>query len=149
MLKIILLAGAIGWFQHNRYFWILAWPGTVIHEFLHWIVGLVLMAKPSGFSVMPSPPTDEGQVLGYVEFENLGWWNCLPVGMAPLLSLPIALYWAGEVQFAWTVGSALSIWILSSAVAQCWPSRWDWRVAFSRPFGIVFWLGMMFYIFGR
>lgn len=149
MLKIILLAGAIGWFQHSRFFWVLAWPGTVIHEFMHWIVGLVLLANPSKFSVIPKPPTDEGQVLGYVRFENVGWWNSLPIGLAPLISVPVALYMAGTMHFAWTVTSVLGIWILASAIAQAWPSRQDWRIAFSEPVGVIAWGGLLYYVFTR
>jgi hypothetical protein len=149
VIKVILLAFAIGWFQNNRFFWILAWPGTVIHEFLHWIVGLVLLAEPSRFSVIPKPPTDEGQVLGYVRFESVGWWNSLPIGLAPLLSVPVALYMAGTMQFAWTVGSVVLLWILASAIAQAWPSRTDWRIAFSNPVGVVVWAGLFYYVFTK
>ena len=128
MLQILLLAGLIMLTQGNRLFWVLAWPGTVLHEFAHYITGLVLLAQPSNFSVMPKPPGEDGsQELGSVEFENLGWWNKLPIAVAPLAIFPICLFWANDLAFSWNAVTVFKAWILASGIAMCLPSRQDWR----------------------
>ena len=147
VITVLLLAGAIGWFSSSPLFWILAWPGTVIHELMHWIIGLITFAKPLNINIMPSPPGDGSRVLGSVEFANVGWWNALPVGLAPLLAFPLALGFAATMQFDWSLSSLLITWILASVISQCWPSPGDWQIAFSKPVGVLMWVGLVFYIF--
>jgi hypothetical protein len=149
MITVLLLAGVIGWLGGSRGFWVLAWPGTVVHELMHWVVGLVTLGSPENLRVFPEPAGEDGQVLGSVEFNNVGWWNALPIGIAPLLAFPLALMAADRMTFAWTWQSALIIWILASIVSQCWPSPADWRIAFSRKMGVLFWIAVTYWIFTK
>jgi hypothetical protein len=109
---ILLLAVLIRFNAGGSASWIIAWPGTAVHELCHWIVGLVTFGQPDSMNIMPSPPKDGEQVLGSVSFNNVGWWNALPIGIAPLLALPIALAIAGGMTFSWTLGSAFAVWIV-------------------------------------
>src|SRR5512133_274591 len=63
-------------------------PGTAMHEALHGMVGLVLFATPTSFSVFPKRQGNTW-VLGSVHFSNLNVWNAAPVAFAPLLMLGI------------------------------------------------------------
>ncbi|HEV2042501.1 MAG TPA: hypothetical protein VGT81_21070 [Casimicrobiaceae bacterium] len=68
---------------------LLSLPGTIAHELAHFVVGLLLLAKPRGFSIWP---TEQGHTwrLGSVSFGNIGLLNGAFVALAPLLLLPIA-----------------------------------------------------------
>jgi hypothetical protein len=146
---IILLACMIRYFAGGPGTWFIAWPGTAVHELCHWFVGLITLGQPDQINIMPSPPKDGEQVLGSVTFNNIGWWNALPIGIAPLLGLPIALAIAGHYTFDWSWGSALCVWILASVVSQCWPSSTDWRIAFKHPVGVALYGGLLYMIFAR
>ncbi len=64
-------------------------PGTFAHELTHFVVGLLLDAKPHGFSIWPRPH-GKGWMLGSVSFRNLSLFNGAFVALAPLLLLPVA-----------------------------------------------------------
>ena len=66
-------------------------PGTILHEFMHFIVGLVLNAKPCNFSILPRR-SENGYVMGSVGFTNITFYNAIPSSLAPLLLLPIGFY---------------------------------------------------------
>ena len=66
-------------------------PGTILHETMHFIVGLLLNAKPCNFTVLPRKG-DNGYVMGSVGFTNITFYNAIPSSMAPLLLLPIGFY---------------------------------------------------------
>lgn len=58
--------------------------GTIGHEALHAIVGWLVNAKPTSFSIIPRRQQN-GWVLGSVGFKNLNIWNSAPAAFAPLL----------------------------------------------------------------
>jgi hypothetical protein len=68
---------------------VLSLPGTIAHELTHFIVGMLLRAKPGGFSVWPKA-VGRSWRLGSVSFGNIGLLNGVFVALAPLLLLPIA-----------------------------------------------------------
>jgi hypothetical protein len=68
---------------------LLAFPGTVAHEFAHFIVGLLLRAQPHGFSVWPKS-RGNSWALGSVSFRNFGLLNGAFVALAPILLLPLS-----------------------------------------------------------
>ena len=144
-LLILVLIGAvfIKWFEDSDYFWVLAWPGTIMHEILHAVVGFVLLAQPSNFSIIPRR-TDMGMELGSVGFDNLTWYNKLPIAMAPLLALPIVFIATSVLEFSATVTGFATVWILASALGQCMPSSQDWRVGLSSPVGVAAWAGVVY-----
>lgn len=143
LILVVLGAVLIKWFEDSEYFWVLAWPGTIVHELLHALVGLVLLAQPSNFSILPRR-TDMGMELGSVGFDNLTWYNKLPIAVAPLLALPIVFVAISVLEFSATVAGFATVWILASMLGQCMPSSQDWRVGFSSPVGVAAWAGVVY-----
>jgi hypothetical protein len=68
---------------------LLSLPGTIAHELAHFVVGLLLLAKPRGFSIWPRAHGNTWR-LGSVSFGNIGLLNGAFVALAPLFLLPIA-----------------------------------------------------------
>ena len=90
---------------------LLALPGTIAHELAHFVVGFLLLAKPSGFSVWPRR-AGRHWLLGSVDFHAIGLLNAAFVALAPLLLLPLA--WLCLVRLA----------------VPCWVShQWGWWLA--------------------
>ena len=67
-------------------------PGTFAHELLHYLVGWLLGAKPVSLSIRPYRTVAGRLIYGRVEFARLRWWNEVPVGLAPLLLIPLAAW---------------------------------------------------------
>ena len=114
-------------------------PGTILHETAHFIVGLLLWAKPTSFSLFPKKNGDT-YTMGSVGFRNIKFYNAFPAAMAPL-----ALLWAAFWLNNWYLANAkITIWnylvfiLLETVIIEnAVPSSTDFRVAFSRPLGIV------------
>jgi hypothetical protein len=110
---------------------ILALPGTVAHELSHFVVGSVLLAKPSGFSLWPSR-SGTGWRLGAVSFRRIGILNGAFVALAPLSLMPLAWLCLLRVSVpAWAGGHRLQ-WFLAGYLAAtlfhgCLPSLTDIR----------------------
>ena len=128
--------------QNSELFWVLAWPGTVVHEVLHYTVGFLLGAQPVEMSVFPKQAAS--RTIGYVNFESLNWFNALPTAMAPLLAIPIAWLLSTQVELALTLTGAFWIWVVSSIVAQSWPSKVDFALGTQNKFGLFFWALVIF-----
>ena len=133
-------------YESNRYFWVLAWPGTVMHELLHYVVALVTFAQPSGFSVVPKFGDNE-ILLGSVDCDNLNWFNRLPIALAPVLGLGVAFLALGSFTFTFTVAGCVTAWVIASIAAGAWPSPQDFRVGFASPFGTAAWAGVLYLAF--
>jgi len=75
---------------------LLGFCATVLHEACHWLVGLLLHARPAAVSLWPRR---QGQrwILGSVSFRNLHLGNAAFVALAPLalfaLGWQLALHW--------------------------------------------------------
>lgn len=124
-------------------------PGTMLHELLHLIAGLVSNARPVSLSIWPRRVAG-GYQLGAVGFSNIRWYNAAIVGMAPLLGFALAIWLA----FVRTLpGSGLNqidlaVWYGSATLLICsWPSKEDWRLAstswpLAPPliFSLIYWL---------
>jgi len=74
-------------------FFIFVLPGTIMHELSHFIVGLVLNGKPTSFSLIPKKEKN-GYTLGSVGFKNITFYNSIFIGLAPLLLLPLSIFFA-------------------------------------------------------
>ena len=70
-------------------------PGTILHEMMHYIVGLVLNARPCNFTIFPRKSPDGYYVMGSVGFRNVTFYNAVPSAMAPLLLLVIGFIAVG------------------------------------------------------
>ncbi|MBF0455002.1 MAG: hypothetical protein HQL72_09355 [Magnetococcales bacterium] len=118
--------------------------GTFFHELAHYMVGLLLGAKPSGFSLWPKPHREGGVVLGSVTFANLRFYNTLPTALAPLL-LFILAYLANirlfspqdESLFSYTLSLFIIVILLENAI----PSTTDIKVAFRDKLGLTLYVG--------
>lgn len=108
---------------------LLAFPGTFVHELVHFLVGLLLLAKPAGLSLRPKR-AEGGWILGSVSFRRIGIFNGAFVALAPLLLLPLAWlcliqialpFWVEHRWSGWLLAGYLTATLLFSAV----PSRQD------------------------
>jgi hypothetical protein len=108
---------------------LLVLPGTLAHELTHWGVALLLRARPSLPSLIPSR-TSDGWRLGSVTF-HAGPLRAVPIAVAPLVLAPLSLIWASSVLPGAEVDSQylLHAWGASTALGAAMPSRQDWRLA--------------------
>jgi hypothetical protein len=122
---------------------LLSLVGTGMHEALHAGVGLVLLAKPVSFSLIPIRAGNRW-TLGSVGFKNLNIWNAGPVTLAPLLMIWGAIllfnHWMEPVFLAGHYGQ----WLLAGYVTACAlfssiPSQADVRLGAGSA---LLWLGI-------
>lgn len=107
--------------------------GVFLHELAHFCAGIVLFAKPAGFSLIPCRTGGKWQ-LGSVTFKGLNAFNSLPVSLAPIGLIAIAYFlftnwaiWFTPTLYS-TMGAYLVLFIL---VYNSSPSRQDLKIAFS------------------
>lgn len=106
-------------------------PGTMLHEFLHLVTGLLTNARPVSLSIWPRRVAG-GYQLGAVGFANIRWYNAALVGLSPLLGFALAIWLA----FVRTLPENrlgqldIAVWYVSATLLICsWPSKEDWRLA--------------------
>jgi hypothetical protein len=117
--------------RRHDFFILFYLAGTICHELAHYCAGLVTMAKPISFSVIPRR-TGREWTLGSVEFANLRWYNAAPTALAPFLVLAIPLGVAAwRVANPWSFNwSDLAIaFLLAPQFLSFWPSRQDWMLS--------------------
>lgn len=118
--------------QKNALFALVALPGTLAHEVLHLVAGLLMFARPRNVSVIPQRTIDGRYLLGVTTFENVRWWNAAFVGLAPLAGYAIAYETA---VFRLRADSQFSVWdiaiwyCLAQLLSASWPSSIDWRLS--------------------
>lgn len=111
---------------------------TLMHELSHYLVALVLNAKPVRFSIFPQRSADVW-VMGYVQCTNLSWYNAAPVALAPLtLFIPVVMV---------TPSNIFCAIFLGLVAANAVPSRADLAVVFNYPISILFYTLTLFVIF--
>ena len=114
-------------------------PGTVLHECAHFVVGILLNAKPVSFSLFPKK-VDDHYVTGQVGFSNLKFYNALPVSMAPLLLL-FAAYFVNKHMFDLVplnfATYLIHIFLLTILIENAIPSRMDFYQGFRRVLGLI------------
>ena len=107
---------------------LIALPGTLAHELAHFLVALVLAAKPSFPSLVPQR-SNHGWRLGAVQF-RAGLIRSVPIALAPLVLLPLALFWA--VTFiapaVWPL-YGMHAWIVGALLSASLPSSADFKIA--------------------
>ncbi len=107
-------------------------PGTILHEFMHFFVGMLLNARPCNFTIFPRRGDDGSYVMGSVGFRNVTFYNAVPASMAPLLLLPIGFYLnryflpAMQPTF---VNYVLYVLLQTIIIENAMPSGADFRVA--------------------
>ena len=115
-------------------------PGTFLHETAHFLIGFILNARPTSFTLFPRKSGDS-YVLGSVGFKNIKFYNALPSAMAPLFLLAVGYYFN-----RWFFANIhLSLWtyfgyiILQTIIIEnALPSSTDFKVAFSNLLGVIF-----------
>jgi len=116
-------------------------PGTVLHEMSHYLIGSILNAQPTSFSVFPKKDEYGNYVMGSVGFRNITFYNALPSAMAPLCLLPIG-FWINRYLLPNLVPSLgnylLYIFLQTVIIENSLPSKQDFKVAFISVKGILF-----------
>jgi hypothetical protein len=116
--------------------------GTIFHELIHYIFGLILGARPTRFSLLPKA-TESGYVLGSVSFAGLRGWQAPPVALAPLVLLPVAYlieqYFFSYVPFNLATYFAY-VFTLVVTIENALPSIADIKVATSSPLSLFLWM---------
>lgn len=122
---------------------LLVWPGTFLHELAHWLVAMLSAGEPGSLIVVPAR-SERGWRLGAVGIRRVRWYNALPIGAAPLLLAPLAVFvllHASRVDAArWTHWVVL--YLAVSAAVSCLPSLTDWKLVASRPLGLLFYVAL-------
>jgi len=127
----------LGRVQSGPLFFLVAFPGVVLHELAHYVTAVILRGRPEPISLVPKKRPDGVWVLGSVTFVPT-WWNAGFVALAPLYVLPLigwVVYWnlhAGSVDEVLIGG-----YLLACIAWGFRPSRTDWGVAFDYPLGTV------------
>ncbi len=121
-------------------------PGTLLHEFMHFMVGLVLNAQPSNFSFFPKKSSEGGYVMGSVGFRNVTFYNAIPSALAPLLLLVIGFYlnryWLPQINMT-ALKYVGYVFLQTIIIENAMPSSTDFRVAGKYLSGIV----LYFFVF--
>lgn len=115
-------------------------PGTLLHELMHFFVGLILNAKPCNFTIIPRRGETGGYVMGSVGFTNVTFYNAVPSALAPLLLLPLGFYlnrYALPSLEPTFVNYVLYVLLQTIIVENAMPSSADFRVARMYFFGVV------------
>ncbi|MDO4161636.1 MAG: hypothetical protein Q4D80_01350 [Pseudomonadota bacterium] len=114
-------------------------PGTTLHECAHFIVGLILNAKPVRFSLIPKRK-DDHYVTGQVCFSNIKFYNAFPSAMAPL-SLLILAYFLDQRMFEVIKLNCATylfyVFLLTVIIENAIPSHEDFRQGFRFVSGVV------------
>jgi hypothetical protein len=127
---------------------LLGFPGVIMHESMHLIVGLLLLAKPVSMNLIPRRSANKW-LFGSVSFTRLNLLNAAPVAYAPLLLLGVAWLLFNH----WMVPSihakhylewALSGYITACAAFYSLPSFTDikvggWSTLFWGLVGLTIW----------
>ena len=107
-------------------------PGTILHELMHFTVGLLLNARPCNFSVFPRKSDNGNYVMGSVGFRNVTFYNAVPASLAPLLLLPIGFYinryFLPLMEPSFT-NYVLYVLLQTIIIENAMPSRADFKVA--------------------
>ncbi|MBR1648311.1 MAG: hypothetical protein IJ689_01770 [Alphaproteobacteria bacterium] len=121
-------------------------PGTLLHELMHYCVGLVLNARPCNFTILPRRAADGSYVMGSVSFRNVTFYNAVPSALAPLFLLAIGFYlnryYLPRMPLT-AVNYILYVLLQTILIENAMPSGADFKVARMYFKGIVFY-GVLF-----
>ncbi len=124
LLFILVAAPRLGMWVYS----LVALPGTLMHELSHLLLAFVLGAQPTFPSIIPKRDGNSWR-LGSVTCSP-NFLTTIPIALAPLALFPAAILYAVFVMSPatgwWYV---FHVWVASSMLAACLPSRQDWRVA--------------------
>jgi hypothetical protein len=115
----------------HPFFFLLTVAGTLCHELMHFVVGLLTGAQPAGLTIIPVKKAGRWE-LGSVTLTRVRWYNAAPAALAPILIIliPFVVAW-WRTRPGWTfqpVDLPLAF-ALAPQFLSFWPSRVDWRIA--------------------
>jgi len=119
-------------FSNSRWLfalWVL--PGTALHELAHWLMALVCRGRPGALSLWPNF-RGRRWTLGYVTIGNPTWYNRVPIALAPLLLLPLAVFCYWRWVRLWPAADFrhwLALYALAMLLPGALPSREDIQLA--------------------
>ncbi len=116
-------------------------PGTILHETMHFAIGLIMNARPTSYDLIPRRDGNGNYVMGSVGFRNITSYNALPAALAPLFLLPIGYYlniWYFDNVNINIFNYILYILLQTIIIENAVPSSTDFKVAFSYPIGLIF-----------
>ena len=145
-IPVTIVAIALRSIRWNWLYFLIIWPGTVLHETCHFIVGFATNGDPTSFDVFPHR-SPSGYTLGSVGFRNVTWYNGVLIGMAPLL-IWMGIWLAAPDSAGMDLRSFLYWGISGLLFYSGIPSRTDFKVALKSSYprlvvvavGIGFWL---------
>lgn len=126
-------------------------PGTFFHELAHFFVGIVTFAKPVNFSLIPKFQ-DKSITMGSVSFINLNFFNTALISLAPFLLVPLSFYlfYIFSISLSTSEFDYFSIlygYLVFNTFSSSLPSSQDYRVALSNKAGILFYIGVLIFLF--
>lgn len=125
-------------------------PGTILHEFMHYFIGLITHAKPCNFTVFPKRDIEGYYVMGSVGFMNVTRYNAVPSAMAPLLLLPLGFYinrYLLPLIPMNLTNYILYVLLQTIIIENAIPSRADFRVASMYPIGVMMYFVLLIALF--
>ena len=81
-------------------FWVLFLPGTILHEFSHWLTAKLLGVKTGKFSIWPKKKRGGELQMGSLQVEVVDPFRYSLVGLAPLIFGSVAVLLIGQWQLA-------------------------------------------------
>ena len=116
--------------QHP-FFFLLTLAGTICHELMHWLVGLLSGARPGRFTVFPVKKAGHWE-LGSVILTRVRWYNAAPAALAPLLIILIPFgvaWWRTGPGWRFELADLVIAFALAPQFLSFWPSKVDWLIA--------------------
>ena len=103
-------------------FWVLFLPGTLLHEFSHWITAKLLGVKTTKFSLWPKKKKGGQLQMGAVQVEVSDPFRHSIIGVAPLIFGSIAVLIIG---YGWLELEQLGMALLSGDLQLIWDALID------------------------
>ena len=125
-------------------------PGTILHETMHFLVGLFMNAKPCNFTLIPRRGDHGGYVMGSVGFRNVTFYNAIPASMAPLFLLPIGFYinrYLLPLIPPTFINYILYVLLQTIIIENAMPSSADFKVAKMYFLGVVLYSALAVFLF--
>jgi len=113
-------------------FWVLFLPGTLLHEFSHWLVAVLLRVKTSKFSLWPKVKRGGQLQMGSVQVDVADPFRHSLIGLAPLIFGSLAVLIIGQ---GWLDLGRLGLALTSADLSQIFqavnkiltvPDVWLW-----------------------
>ena len=103
-------------------FWVLFLPGTLLHEFSHWITAKLLAVKTTKFSLWPKRKKGGQLQMGAVQVEVSDPFRHSIIGVAPLIFGSVAVLLIG---YGWLELEELGLALISGDIQLIWDALID------------------------